>query len=127
MYQIEQRRIAKQKIRSEMTEETIQAKLARLKDLYVDGLIDKPTYLRDYNKFQQQLLEIASDEVIPLTTIPPEAQSFVSSADFREVYQSLTQENKRDFWASIIKRITYEDTPATHGRGGVYDFHVEFY
>ncbi len=127
MYQIEQRRIAKQKFRSEMTEENIQAKLARLKDLYVDGLIDKPTYLRDYNKFQQQLLEIASDEVIPLTTIPPEAQSFVSSADFREVYQSLTQENKRDFWASIIKRITYEDTPATHGRGGVYDFHVEFY
>ena len=127
MYQIEQRRIAKQKIRSEMTEENIQAKLARLKDLYVDGLIDKQTYLHDYDKFQQQLLEIASDEVIPLTTIPPEAQDFVSSSDFREVYQSLTQENKREFWSSIIKRITYEDTPATHGRGGVYDFHVEFY
>lgn len=126
IYQIEQHRITRQKIRSENTVENVEAKLARLKDLYVEGLIDKAVYLEDYNKLQKQLVEISRPEE-PLTKIPPEAQSLVESSNFREIYDTLSQESKRDFWASIIKRITYEDTPATHGQGGVYDFHIEFY
>ena len=126
LYHVKQHRVKKAKNRSELTAENIEAKLMRLKDLYVDGLIDKATYLEDYKKLQQQLVEITRPEK-PLTTITPETQSFISSDDFRELYQSLTRDNKKSFWQSIIKNITYEDTPASHGKGGVYDFQVEFY
>ena len=126
MYQIELRHVAQRKLRSEDTVENIEAKLARLKDLYVDGLIDKAMYLEDYSKLKKQLVEISRPDE-PLSKIPKGAQNIINSDDFRNIYDTFTRESKREFWGSIIKKITYEDTPATHGQGGVYNFHIEFY
>ena len=52
-------------------------------------------------------------------------QQIIGTDDFTAVYGSLTRENKRRFWRSILRNITFVDTPATRGRAEI-PFIVEF-
>lgn len=80
----------------------IRRKLNRLKELYVNEMIDLDDYRRDYEQYTAQLAE-------PLPEQEPrpnfEAIEAVVQEGFRHTYDELTPEAKRTFWRSIIKEI----------------------
>ena len=105
--------------------DSLNAKLTRLKDLYVDGLIDKDTYRADYDKLQQKISEAARAADFP--KVRPALREIANEKDFRSTYESLSRENKRAFWHSIIERIDFDDTPENRGRGKTIHFRATFF
>ncbi|KHM51626.1 Site-specific DNA recombinase [Anaerovibrio lipolyticus DSM 3074] len=103
---------------------TINNKLARLKDLYLDELIDKDTYKADYRKLQDELakLAIASKKQVRL---PPAMDSILSDTDFEKTYSEMPREQQRELWQSVIKRIRIDRRPEDKGKRYT-DFQVEF-
>ena len=81
----------------------IASKLDRLKDLYVDGLIDKAQYLADREKLLQTLHD--ADNEPPRNDYAKVRQ--IISGDFRTRYAQLTRENKRAFWRAILDRVEW--------------------
>lgn len=89
-------------------EENIKNKIYKLKDLYLDNLIDKETYKNDYQKLQEQLQEIQNQ-----TTGIEKKKDFekiekILNSDYLQIYENLSLENKRKFWLSIIDKIYIE-------------------
>lgn len=125
IYTVEQYRIQQEKKKPKITIADIEAKMERLKDLYVDGMIDKATYKADHDKLNVLLAEISLQETYS-PPVPIALREIVAAADFKSTYNELTRENKQRFWKSIISRITFEDTPESRGRGGKFVFNVEF-
>ena len=121
---IEHERIEQLKKCPSITLESISAKLERLKDLYLDELIDKEMYRKEFAKLREQQATLSAP-VAPLPAVSPALQQIVGTDDFTAVYGSLTRENKRRFWRSILRNITFVDTPATRGRAEI-PFIVEF-
>lgn len=82
---------------------SIRRKLTRLKELYVNEMIDIEEYRRDYDLYNAQLAE----QPIPATEKRPnfEAVEAVLEDDFRKIYDGLEREEKRTLWRSIIKEI----------------------
>ena len=90
-------------------EENIKNKMYKLKDLYLDDLIDKETYKSEYQKLQAQLQEVQKQ-----TTIVNEKKDFskiekILNSDYIKIYNNLSLENKRKFWLSIIDKIYVEN------------------
>lgn len=81
----------------------IAPKLDRLKDLYVDGLIDKAQYLADREKLLQTLH--GTDNEPPRDDYAKVRQ--IISGDFRTRYAQLTRENKQAFWRAVLDRIEW--------------------
>ena len=81
----------------------IRRKLARLKDLYLNELIDIEEYRRDYEKYTAMLEE---QPPAPAEN-PPDFQAIEAllSQDFRAIYNTLEREQKRTLWRSVIKEI----------------------
>ncbi len=84
----------------------IMRKLTRLKDLYLDELIDKNTYRKDHDKYTAMLAEIPAP-VAP--TVDVEAVQDMLSGNFREKYEKSSREERRTFWRSIIKKIVVDN------------------
>lgn len=82
---------------------SIDKKLERLKNLYVDGLIEKDEYLVDYNKFKAKLLEEAQCNNVK--KIEPRLKDLLEMNNVEELYIEMTQEEKYTFWHSIIQEI----------------------
>lgn len=117
--------LAQQGKQHEDTIDSLNAKLARLKDLYIDGLIDKDTYRADYDKFQAQISNVAHFRD-RLPKISPALREIANEKGFRDTYESLTRENQRIFWHSIIEFIDFDDLPENRGKGKVIHFRVTF-
>jgi len=83
---------------------TIEKKLIKLKDLYIDDLIDKTEYKKDYEKYFKELNELknATNDVIEkdFTYL-----NNILNSNYLNIYQKLTNINKKKFWLSIIDRI----------------------
>lgn len=78
----------------------IRRKMEKLKDLYLDDMIDHDLYERDYTKLRSQL-EAAEKANADL---PPEVD--ISAAkELLGLYPTLPEAGKRAFWARILKRI----------------------
>ena len=82
----------------------LQRKIEKLKDLYIDDLIDKETYKKDYSKYTKEIdeLKIKTDD------IKPKDFTFLKeliNKDIDTIYNSLTREEKRFFWLNIIDKI----------------------
>lgn len=79
----------------------IRRRLERLKDLYLDDLIDKETYKKDYAELNEKLMTVEPPEkkrdLTPL-------KEFLRS-DFTEMYRTLDNEAKRILWRGAIKEI----------------------
>ena len=103
----------------------VKEKLIRLKDIYLDGMIDKELYEKEYVDLKRKVAEL-SVLIDKAPVVHPTIWQTVEADDFIETYYSLTQENKRKFWRSLVERINFEDTPESRGRGGKYTFHVVF-
>lgn len=80
----------------------ITAKLEKLKDLYLNDLITREMYEKDY-----VALKSALDEAERLQTEPaPTLIDPVPYGDFAKSYNSLTEESKKAFWSRTLKKIT---------------------
>ncbi|MBR3722810.1 MAG: recombinase family protein [Selenomonadaceae bacterium] len=103
----------------------IKERMLRLKDIYLDGMIEKEIYEKEYVTLKQK----ASELTVLIEKAPPTHSHLckvIEAADFRNTYEALTRENKRRFWHSLISRITFEDTPESRGKGGTFVFYVDF-
>lgn len=83
-------------------------KLERLKDLYVNDMIDMETYRADYEKYSAQL---AQERETP----PPDFSAIKDkfNAEFVKAYQTWDRSQRRDFWRGVISAIYLdaENTP----------------
>lgn len=82
----------------------IRRKLSRLKELYVNEMIDLEEYRRDYELYTAQLAERtapAAEEERPNF----EAVEAILAKGFRSIYDSFEPEEKRTLWRSVIKEI----------------------
>ena len=82
----------------------IRRKLARLKELYVNEMIDIEDYRRDYELYNAQLAErttATAEEARPNF----EAVEAILESGFRKIYDSLERSEKRTIWRSAIKEI----------------------
>jgi DNA invertase Pin-like site-specific DNA recombinase len=82
---------------------TLKRKLTKLKELYVNELIDIDEYKKDYEIYTAALRQLPE----PATEAPPdfEAVERLLQSDFKNIYESLTREEKRTLWRSVISEI----------------------
>lgn len=76
----------------------IRRKMEKLKDLYLDDLIDRAIYERDYKALEMQLAET---DIVPLCT-PLNIEELAGSL---AMYAELSRDAKKAFWSRILKRI----------------------
>ena len=81
----------------------IMAKVERLQDLYVDGLIDKEKFLADREKLLAQIPQEQPERDLAA------ARRIVLADDFRERYNELPREDKRALWRSVVDRVVADD------------------
>lgn len=113
------------KDRPETKIEALKAKLSRLEDVYLEGMMDKAKYTKSYKEINQEISELSLllDHSL---MIPAALREVADDRNFRSTYDSLTRENKQRFWKSIIASITFDDTPETKGRGAYIPYKVSF-
>lgn len=104
-YQVKYQLREEKAVSSQTSIKDLERKLSRLRDLYVDELIQIDDYKKEYERLTTALKE-AKTEVI-------EKKDFshlekVLSSSFRDMYQYLSNEDKRALWHSIIKSIEVE-------------------
>lgn len=100
----------KAKKKSGQTKAGVMAKIERLQELYVDGMIDKAKFTADREKLLAQLpKEEPKRDLLA-------ARQIVLSGDFRERYNELTREEKRALWRSLVDHVTSDD----HGNLQLY-------
>lgn len=86
--------------RSEVDETKLRRKLTKLKDLYLNDLIDREEYQRDYNETRAQLDATLIPPVIPTPIDLNAIESALAS------YEYLDKNSRKAFWIRIIDRIT---------------------
>lgn len=81
----------------------IKHKLKKLKELYVNDLIDLEEYKKDYQVYTAALNQLPE----PVEEKPPDfsAVEALLQNNFRQIYETLTREEKRTLWRSAIKEI----------------------
>jgi len=81
----------------------LKRKLTRLKELYVDDLISIEDYKKDYKIYTEALQNIPD----VIQEMPPNLSGVrrVLDDDFKAIYGSLSREEKRTLWRSIISEI----------------------
>lgn len=85
----------------------IKNKLTKLKELYVNDLIDIEEYKRDYEIYNAALQQMPD----PVQETPPDfaAVERLLQSDFKSIYETLTREEKRTLWRSVIKEIRVDN------------------
>lgn len=89
----------------------IKKKLEKLKDLYLNDLIDKEMYENDYKKYNRQLQEIETKKNKYKNNTQKDFSKLekILNTNFDDLYSSLSQIEKRRFWVSIIDKIYYNN------------------
>ena len=84
----------------------LRKKLSRLKDLYLDAIIDLELYRKDYEELNVQLAALATEEAAAATP-PPSADRLLSifSEGWQEAYSVLNKPDRQDFWRAAIDHI----------------------
>lgn len=82
----------------------LKRKLTKLKELYMDDLITIEEYKKDYQIYTAALQQIP-DETPEETPPDFSAVERMLQADFKSIYDSLTREEKRTLWRSVISEI----------------------
>lgn len=93
----------KKKMRS-TDKAVLKRKLTKLKELYMDDLINIEEYKKDYQIYTAALQQIP-DETPEETPPDFSAVERMLQADFKSIYDSLTREEKRTLWRSVISEI----------------------
>lgn len=84
----------------------ITRKLDKLKDLYMDDLISKDRYRADYERYQSELSAIPDE----LEEAAPDFNALrkILEGDFRTRYEKMDRPGRKDFWRSLIEKITFD-------------------
>lgn len=98
--------IKKQKRNIEDKEKKIKLKIQKLKDLYLDDLISKEDYKKDYIKYNKELEELKKPEIIQKDYSYLEK---LLSQNIIQIYSTFDIEEKRKFWLKIIDKIFIEN------------------
>ena len=93
-------KLSQQKKVPEKDTSKIKKKMEKLKDLYLNDLIDRDVYEKDYTFLKAELAKIES---INKSIATPVDISAAKTA--LEAYKNLTQENKSHFWKMLIKNL----------------------
>lgn len=110
--------LEKFKIKSEIEEKTIvnnnpqkiksiENKILKLKDLYLDDLIDKETYKKDYEKYSKELSELRTVKTVKKSRDLSNLEKIFNS-NYLNIYNKLSISNKKKFWLSAIDKIYVE-------------------
>ena len=86
----------------------IEQKQARLSELYVNGFIDMEKYKADYQALESQIIDEPDNIDRDLSSYKKFLQS-----DFRTIYDTLTDIEKRTLWRSVIKKILVSNKEIT--------------
>ena len=99
-------KIKKEIIKKNNTKEIkkIENKIIKLKDLYLDDLIDKDTYAKDYKKYKTELDKLNNTTTIEIKKDYSKIEKIINS-DYITIYNNLSLKNKRKFWLSIVDKI----------------------
>ena len=111
--------LEKFKIKSEIEEKTIvnnnpqkiksiENKILKLKDLYLDDLIDKETYKKDYEKYSKELSELRIVKIVKKSRDLSSLEKIFNS-NYLNIYNKLSISNKKKFWLSAIDKIYVEN------------------
>ena len=81
----------------------LKRKLTKLKELYVNDLIDIEEYKKDYEIYSAALNQIPE----PKVEAPPDFSAIEAmlQSGYKELYDKLTREEKRTLWRSVISEI----------------------
>lgn len=97
--------------RTKVDRASIQRKMDRLKDLYVNELITMEQYREDWSKYSAQLQEAQEAEIPPA----PDFQGLKEMLRnvMPQLYLTWSLEQRRDLWRSIIQeiRLNGDNTP----------------
>lgn len=88
---------------------TLKKKLSKLKDLYLEDLIDKSEYEHDYTKYKKELSDLQSNYEEKIQRKDFSKLNKILNSGIINIYNSLSREEKRKFWLSIIDKIYVED------------------
>lgn len=96
-------KIEKKRVNTDSVKAKLQKRLTKLKDLYLDDMISKEDYRSEYTEIKSQLNKldmekIEQEEVEDLSRLK-------IPSNFKEIYNSLTQLEKRRFWCEVIKGV----------------------
>lgn len=86
----------------------IENKLNKLKDLYLDDLINKDTYKKDYHSLSKILNDLKNENSMPIQKNFSKLRKTINS-NILDKYLSLSIEEKRTFWINIIDKIYIEN------------------
>ena len=79
---------------------SIEKKLQKLNDLYVNDFIDMEKYKQEYELLKSQIVDVPEEQKKDLTVL----KQFLDS-NFRDIYKTLTIVEKQALWRSVIKEI----------------------
>lgn len=85
----------------------VKAKMKRLKELYVNELIDIEDYRIEYEEYKAELDKITTAAVPDKKDLSP-VRAFLDM-DINEVYGTLTPQERRALWSSIIDKIIIDN------------------
>ena len=76
----------------------LKARLQRLKDVYIDGDIERDKYVMQADQIKAKIaeLEVKTSKIRIIAPMPP---------DWQTMYWQLSESGKRQFWRGIIKKI----------------------
>lgn len=83
-------------------------KLTKLKDLYMDDLILKEEYERDFNIIKKELDTLLQHQVTPKEFKKKDFLKFLSH-DFELVYESLNELERRRLWLNVVETIKVDE------------------
>lgn len=87
---------------------TLKRKLTKLKELYVNDLIDMEEYKKDYETYSAALLKLDEAQIEEKKVDLSGVRQIVSKG-FLEIYDTLTREEKRTLWKSVLKDIRIDN------------------
>lgn len=111
-YELEHMAASGQPVRNFQEERAkLRKKLSRLKDLYLNDIIDMELYRKDYEDLNAQLNELAAAESAQPAKPPNTARlRAVFSSGWEDMYVQLGREDKQAFWRLGIDRIVVYPT-----------------
>ena len=94
------------KVKPQIDVGKIKRKMEKLKDLYLNDLIDRDAYEKDYTALRAEL-NSSKELFAPI----PQAIDIAALKSELEIYSSLPREGKKEYWSRVISKIvvTNED------------------
>ena len=86
----------------------IERKIIKLKDLYLDDLIDKETYKKDYAKYTKELSDLKIQKTTQRNKDFSQIENILNS-DSLNIYKKLSFSNRKKYWLSVIDKIYVEN------------------